>query len=432
MMPVLACNFARMKHYHSMRHWVKLDPQEQQNRISSALEHNIDFKHKTSLGIPASKLDSKVFYDQATFLKDAPFLQAIVQNPNHIGCHTLGESEHYFAGTQAIEREVIQMLSEDIFNAEEDSCDGYIASGGTEANIQAVWMYRNLFMNEYQAKPEEILLLASEDTHYSVAKASNLLQIKHRSVPVAMNDRQIDLTALGSIIAEEKGLGIKYVIVISNVGTTMFGSIDNPDDYARILAQYELHFKIHMDAAFGGFIYPLVDGEHNVGFKNSNVSSITLDAHKMLQAPYGTGVFLARKGLINNVYTKEAQYVNGMDITLCGSRSGANAIAVWMILKTYGPYGWLEKLNTLLYRTDRCCYHLDLCGVRYYRHPKMNIITIRAEDMPLSLAEEFGLVPDTHEGAANWYKIVVMEHVEIEMLKAFTDKLEQYCLQNKK
>lgn len=432
MMPVLACNFVRMKHYHSMRHWVKLDPQEQQNRISAALEHNIDFKHKTSLGIPASKLDSKVFYDQATFLKDAPFLQAIVQNPNHIGCHTLGESEHYFAGTQVIEREVIQMLSEDIFNADENACDGYIASGGTEANIQAVWMYRNLFMNEYKAGPGEILLLASEDTHYSVAKASNLLQIKHRSVPVTINDRQIDLSVLESIIAEEKSLGIKYVIVISNVGTTMFGSIDNPDDYARILARYELHFKIHMDAAFGGFIYPLVDGEHNVGFKNPNVSSITLDAHKMLQAPYGTGVFLARKGLINNVYTKEAQYVNGMDITLCGSRSGANAIAVWMILKTYGPYGWLEKLNTLLYRTDRCCYHLDLCGVRYYRHPKMNIITIRAEDMPLSLAEEFGLVPDTHDGAASWYKIVVMEHVEIEMLKAFTDKLEQYCLQNKK
>lgn len=420
-----------MKHYHSMKHWLKLDPQEQQVRITAALEHNIDFKHKTSLGIPASKLDSKVFYDQATFLKDAPFLQAIVQNPNHIGCHTLGESEHYFAGTQAIEREVIHMLCEDIFGAEENSYDGYIASGGTEANIQAVWMYRNLFINEYKARPEEILLLASEDTHYSVAKASNLLQIRHRSVPVDKDSRQIDLVALDQIVSEEKNEGKKYIIVISNVGTTMFGSIDNPDDYARVLAQHELNFKIHMDAAFGGFIYPLVAGEHNVGFKNPHVSSITLDAHKMLQAPYGTGVFLSRKGLINNVYTKEAQYVNGMDITLCGSRSGANAIAVWMIMKTYGPYGWLEKLNTLLYRTDRCCYHLDLCGVRYYRHPKMNIITIRAEDMPASLAEEFGLVPDTHDGAANWYKIVVMEHVEIEMLKAFTDKLEAYCKQNK-
>lgn len=409
-----------------MKYWVKLDPQEQRARIAEALKHNIDFKHKTSLGIPASKLDGKVFYDQASFLKDAPFLQSIVANPNHIGCHTLGESEQYFSGTQQLEREVIQMLCEDVFGAEPNAYDGYIASGGTEANIQGVWMYRNLYMNEYGASLDEILLLASDDTHYSVSKASNLLQIKRRSVPVHPQTRLINEQALEDIILEEKAQGKKYVIVIANVGTTMFGSIDDPDMYAILLAKHGLRFYIHMDAAFGGFIYPLVEGEHNVGFRNPNVSSITLDAHKMLQAPYGTGIFLARKGLINNVYTREAQYVNGMDITLCGSRSGANAVAVWMILKTYGPYSWLEKLNTLLYRTERCCYHLDMCGVRYYRHPKMNIITINAEDMPESLAEEFGLVPDTHEGKANWYKIVVMEHVEIEMLKAFTDKLEEY------
>lgn len=415
-----------MKYYHSMKYWAKMSPEEQRERIALALQNNIDFRHKTSLGIPASKLDGKVFYDQATFLKDAPFLQAIVQNPNHIGCHTLGESEHYFAGTQALEREVIQMLCEDVFGASVNSYDGYIASGGTEANIQGVWMYRNLFINEYQAKLDEILLLASSDTHYSVAKASNLLQLKYRSVPVDDTTRVIDEKELEQIISEEVSAGKKYVIVLSNVGTTMFGSIDDPDLYATLLKKYNLVFRIHMDAAFGGFIYPLVEGEHNVGFKNENVSSITLDAHKMLQAPYGTGIFLSRKGLINNVYTKEAQYVNGMDITLCGSRSGANAISVWMIMKTYGPYGWLEKLNTLLYRTDRCCHHLDLCGVRYYRHPKMNIITINAADMPAQLAEEFGLVPDTHDGLANWYKIVVMEHVEIEMLKAFTDKLAAY------
>ncbi len=417
-----------MKHYHAMKHWVKLDVATQQEIIEAALAKNVDFKTKISLGIPASKLDGKVFYEQASFLKNAPLLQAFIQNPNHIGCHTLGESESYFAGTQALEKEVIQLLSEDIFGAAENSCDGYIASGGTEANIQAVWMYRNYFANEYQARLEEIVLLASEDTHYSVSKASNLLQIKHRSIPVHENDRMLDTQALDAILKEEKSNGKKYAIVISNVGTTMFGSIDNPDEYAHYLNENGFIFKLHLDAAFGGFIYPLVEANHNTGFKNEHVSSITLDAHKMLQAPYGTGIFLTRKGLIESVYTKEAQYVNGMDITLCGSRSGANAIAVWMILKTYGPYGWFEKLNTLLYRTDRCCYNLDLCGVPYYRHPKMNIITIKAEAVPEELATDFGLVPDTHEGQASWYKIVVMDHVEIEMLKAFTDKLQAHLL----
>ncbi|HRP90903.1 MAG TPA: aminotransferase class I/II-fold pyridoxal phosphate-dependent enzyme [Edaphocola sp.] len=407
-----------------MKYWVKLSPEDQSKRIKQALERTVDFKGKPLLGVPASAVDKKVFFGQTATLKNHPFLQTILQNPNHIGCHTIGESEPFFAGTQDLEREVIQMLAQDIFGAEENAYDGYIASGGTEANIQAVWMYRNYYFNEFKATSDEILLLASDDTHYSVAKASNLLQIKWRSVKVNMNDRSLDLKDLESIIKEEKGNGKKYVIVISNVGTTMFGSVDNPDDYATLLGKHQLEFKIHLDAAFGGFIYPIVEAENNTNFKNPNVSSITLDAHKMLQAPYGTGVFLSRKGLIENVYTKEAQYVNGMDITLCGSRSGANAISVWMLLKTYGPYGWLEKLNTLLYRTERCCVHLDNCGVRYYRHPKMNIITIRAEDVGHELAEEYGLVPDTHDGNTQWYKIVVMQHVEIEMLKAFTDRLE--------
>jgi glutamate/tyrosine decarboxylase-like PLP-dependent enzyme len=143
----------------------------------------------------------------------------------------------------------------------------------------------------------------------------------------------------------------------------------------------------------------------------------------MLQAPYGTGVFLCRKGLMQYVYTREAQYVNGMDITLSGSRSGANAIAVWMILVTYGPFGYLEKINKLLYRTDWCCRELDRLGLRYYRHPKMNIIAIAAASVPAALAEKYGLVPDTHTGAASWYKVVVMEHVELDDLQEFMEEL---------
>src|SRR5690606_22645895 len=106
-----------------------------------------------------------------------------------------------------------------------------------------------------------------------------------------------------------------------------------------------------------------------------------------------------------------------------GSRSGANAIAVWMILVTYGFYGWLEKINKLLYRTNRTCEALNKLNVRYYRHPKMNIIAIRAEDIRDSLATEYGLVPDTHSGSANWYKIVVMDHVELDVLQEFVNKI---------
>lgn len=408
-----------------MKYWKRLTHKEQDERITTALKSNVDYEHNVSLGIPVSKLDPKVFPEQASFLKDAPLLRTYVMNPNHIGCHTLGDSEPFFKGTQELEREVIDVLSVDMLKAEVNSCDGYVASGGTEANIQAAWIYRNYFLHEHVAHINEVVLLSSVDTHYSVAKAANLLGLQWYAVPVGDHSRAIAATDLDKVIKKAKLNGAKYFIVISNMATTMFGSVDDPDLYAECLTNNCVEFKIHVDGAFGGFIYPISSPDNNVNFSNPNVSSVTLDAHKMLQAPYGTGVFLVRKGLMQHVYTKEAQYVNGMDITLSGSRSGANAIAVWMILFTYGPYGWLEKINKLLYRTNWLCDRLRDAGVAYYRHPAMNIVAIRAEYVPGGLAMRFGLVPDRHEGDAEWYKIVVMDHVDIDRLQQFVQALEE-------
>jgi len=407
-----------------MKYWKRLSHAEQDARITDALAQNIDFSQKSSLGIPASKLDGLVFHEGASFLKDAPLLRAYVQNPNHIGCHTLGDSEAFFQGTQELEREVIDILAVDLLKASPGTYDGYVAAGGTEANIQAAWMYRNYFQQKHGAAHGQIALLASEDAHYSVAKAANLLALPRYAVPVEHSTRAVRPDALETVLDAACADGIRYFIVFSNMATTMFGSVDDPDLYAYTLGSRGLHFKLHVDGAFGGFVYPVSCPESNVSFANPHVSSVTLDAHKMLQAPYGTGIFLARKGLMHHVYTREAQYVAGMDITLSGSRSGANAVAVWMILATYGPYGYLEKINKLLFRTARTCKELDLLGVRYYRHPRMNIIAIEAEYVPLALAERYGLVPDTHSGVPAWYKIVVMDHVELDHLQAFCAELE--------
>ncbi|MBP9602406.1 MAG: aspartate aminotransferase family protein, partial [Lutibacter sp.] len=151
---------------------------------------------------------------------------------------------------------------------------------------------------------------------------------------------------------------------------------------------------------------------------------ITIDAHKMLQAPYGTGVFLCRKGLIENVLTKEAQYVDGMDLTLSGSRSGANAIAVWMILFSYGYFNWFEKINTLLLRTQWFCEQLDSLNIEYYRNPFMNIVTLKSQYVPADIAHTYGLVPDTHDGFNKWYKVIMMSHVEIDDLSKFINALK--------
>jgi len=408
-----------------MKYWKKLTHQELQNKIEKALNENVDFTKDTSLGYPASKLDDKVFYSDAPFLKDAPTLKTFVSNPNHIGCHTVGSSEKAFKGTQEIEREVLKVLAVDMFKLESEDFDGYIAPGGTEANIQAMWVFRNYFANKFGAQNNEIAILASEDTHYSIPKGSNLLNIDLLTIPVHFENRIIEETSLVEIVQDAVVKGKKYFIVISNMGTTMFGSVDNPDIYTNLLEKLNLKYKLHIDAAYGGFVYPFCNKKSIINFLNPKICSITIDAHKMLQAPYGTGVYLSRKGLIENVLTKEAEYVEGMDLTLCGSRSGANAIAVFMILFTYGPYGWYEKVSILLMRTNWLCKQLDLLNIKYFREENMNIVTIHSEYIPQDIAKKYDLVPEQHNDQNKWYKVVIMDHVQIDNLMQLIDALKE-------
>jgi len=408
-----------------MKYWKKLSHKALQTRIEDALIENVDFEKDTSLGYPASKLDDKVFYSDAPFLKDAPTLKTYVANPNHIGCHTFGTSEKAFKGTQEIEREVLKVLAVDFFKLENEEFDGYIAPGGTEANIQAMWVFRNYFVNHFNAKNQEIAILASQDTHYSIPKGSNLLSLDLISIPVEFYSRKIDEKALEQLVINAVDQGKKYFIVISNMATTMFGSVDDPDVYTNLLDQMDLNYKMHIDGAYGGFVYPFSNLKSKINFSNPKICSITIDAHKMLQAPYGTGVYICRKGLIENVLTKEAEYVEGMDLTLCGSRSGANAIAVYMILFTYGPYGWYEKISVLLMRTNWFCKQLDSLHIKYFREENMNIVTIHSEFIPEDIALKYDLIPEQHNDKNKWYKVVIMDHVEIDNLMQLINALKK-------
>ncbi len=405
--------------------WIKKSQQEINDKIFLALTHNVNYQKESIIGVPATYLDEKVFTKDKFTMSDTPFLSTLLQNPNHIGCHTLGSSESFFAGTQAIEREVISICAEDILKGTIDQFDGYIASGGTEANMQAIWMYRNYFQSKFKAKYSEIAVICSTDSHYSMAKGANILNISIYKVDVDFETREISRDSVLKAIRQAKSEGINYFVVVANMMTTMFGSVDSIEVYVDAVQEENVEFKLHIDAAFGGFYYPFSKGENNlINFQNPIISSITLDAHKMAQAPYGTGIFLARKNLIHYTTTQEASYVEGEDCTLVGSRSGANAIAIWMILSTYGPNGWSEKIFILQKRTDYLCDQLRALKVQFYRHASSNIVTMKEQYISKEIATKFGLIPDNHHDP-KWYKIVVMDHVTLEKLNPFLEKLKE-------
>ncbi len=403
--------------------WEKKSQEEIKASIFAALADNVNYGEQYVLGVPASYLDEKVFSQDEFFLKDAPFISTLVQNPNHIGCHTLGKSEAYFKGTQAIEKELIEICAVDILKGAPHQQDGYVASGGTEANIQAIWIYRNYFMRAQQAHRDQVCILCSEDSHYSMDKAANILAVDIYKVPVDADSRTIGKVDIVNTIKKAKASGKTHFIVICNMMTTMFGSVDAVDHYVQALKEMDVTYKIHVDGAYGGFYFPFTGGKSALTFQNTEISSFTLDAHKMAQAPYGTGIFLIRKGLIEYATTQQASYVEGEDCTLIGSRSGANAIAVWMILVKNGPFGWQEKIFILQKRTEWLCSELEKLAIQFYRYPKSNIVTIRSEFLHRDIVNKFGLVPDNHH-RPEWYKIVIMEHVTIEKLMPLIKAIE--------
>jgi len=402
--------------------WIKKEQEVIKSTVFSALQKNKSYAEETLLGVPASYLDSKVFSQDDSILKDAPFLTTLVLNPNHIGCHTLDSSESFFAGTHAIERDLITICSEDILKAEPGTCDGYVASGGTEANIQAIWIYRNYYIEAHNAKHNEIAILCSDHSHYSMPKGANLLNIGIERV-VTNESLEITNDSVEKAIEQAQGKGVKYFIVVANMMTTMFGSVDNYRCYTDVLEAKNLQFKMHVDAAFGGFYYPFSNQENELNFANPHITSVTLDAHKMAQAPYGTGLFLIRKNYMQYATTKEASYVEGEDSTLIGSRSGANAVSIWMILSKYGPNGWMEKIFILQRRTDWLCERLNELSIDYYRNSFSNIVTMKSDKISFELATKYGLVPDNHHNPT-WFKIVVMDHVLIEKMEPFIQELK--------
>ncbi|WP_341901153.1 pyridoxal-dependent decarboxylase [Fluviicola taffensis] len=409
--------------------WKRKSESEIKQRVFDALKTNVNYRNESILGIPGTHLDSKVFSEEISFVREAPYLSTLVQNPNHIGCHTLGDSESYFEGTHDLEREVIRICSENILCAAPDSIDGYVATGGTEANLQAIWIYRNYFIQEYQASLPEIVIVCSEDSHYSMQKAGNIFQINCILLPVEKETRKINQFAAEQILAALKENGVKYIVVVSNMMTTMFGSIDDVDLYAELMNKEGFEFRIHVDAAYGGFYAPIINESNPINFQHPKINSFTMDAHKMLQAPYGTGVFLIRKDWMKYAQTDAASYVTGADCTISGSRSGANAIAIWLIFAAYGKHEWFEKCSTLERRTTWLAKELDKRGIRYFRSPLSNIITMDAHQITPALALQFGLVPNDYKDPL-WFKIVVMEHVSIEKLEGFLAELDGQVVLN--
>ena len=93
-----------------------------------------------------------------------------------------------------------------------------------------------------------------------------------------------------------------------------------------------------------------------------------------------------------------------------------------------GPFGWYEKISILQMRTNWLCKQLDQLNIKYFREENMNIVTIHSEYIPENIALKYDLVPEQHNSRNKWYKVVIMDHVEIDNLMQLIDALKKISL----
>src|SRR3974390_2821176 len=200
---------------------------------------------------------------------------------------------------------------------------GHLTSGGTMANLEALWIAGQLAPGK--------TILASEQAHYTHLRICGVLQLKFEWVPC--DDRaRMDIEALKKRLAGED-----VGTVVATMGTTATGSVDPLPDILRLREQHG--FRVHCDAAYGGYFIlagNLAPETTNCFAQTTHADSIVIDPHKHGLQPYGCGCVLFRDSAAGRFYKHNSPYtyfsskeLHLGEISLECSRPGAAAVALW-------------------------------------------------------------------------------------------------------
>ncbi|MFC3032923.1 pyridoxal-dependent aspartate 1-decarboxylase PanP [Pseudoalteromonas fenneropenaei] len=237
---------------------------------------------------------------------------------------------------------------------------GAFCSGGTIANVSALWIARNRLLKAdgdftgiaAQGMVAGLLhygyrglaVLVSERGHYSLGKAADVLGIGRDNfvaIPTDANNR-VNVTLMREKAKELESKGIKVMALVGVAGTTETGNIDPLHAMADLAAELKCHF--HVDAAWGGATLLSANNRHLLaGIERAD--SITIDAHKQMYVPMGAGLVLFKDPTATDAIEHHAEYIlrkGSKDLgshTLEGSRPGM-AMLVHACLRVIGRKGY--------------------------------------------------------------------------------------------
>jgi len=297
----------------------------------------------------------------------AGYVAALLVNPNN---HALDGGPV----TSEMEKEAIGELAGML--GLPPGCLGHLTSGGTVANLEALWVAREL-------RPGARLLHSCE-AHSTHARMCQMLGVPATSLPVDPAGR-LDLAA-----AEEECRRGDVGTLVVTAGTTALGAVDDVAGALELRERYGV--RVHVDAAYGGF-FALLAGTGLLGEPAERAlqavggaDSVVIDPHKHGLQPYGCGAVLFADPGVARLYRHDSPYtyftsddLHLGEISLECSRPGAAAAALWLTLRLV-PLRSGEGLGPVLAAGRRAALawaaQLDEAeGLRLYQPPELDILT---------------------------------------------------------
>ncbi len=204
---------------------------------------------------------------------------------------------------------------------------GHLTGGGTLANLEALWIAREL-------KPG-LAVAASRQAHYTHTRLSAVLGMPFRGIAADARGR-MDLAALAAAL-EAGGIGT----VVATLGTTPAGAVDPLPGIAELCRRHGA--RLHVDAAYGGYftLAGNLGAEARRAFDTIPLAdSVVIDPHKHGLQPYGCGCIVFADPAVGRFYKHDSPYtyfsssdLHLGEISLECSRPGAAAVALWATMR---------------------------------------------------------------------------------------------------
>jgi aromatic-L-amino-acid decarboxylase len=265
-----------------------------------------------------------------------------------------------------------------------ESAGGILTTGGSLATLGAVVAARHEKLGVDIAKGAAY---GSAETHHSAWKALAIAGIQHARVLPTDATSRLDPGALAAAIADDRARGLTPFLVVANAGTTNTGAVDPLPAVADVASREGLW--LHVDAAYGGFFAMTARGRATLtGIDRAD--SVTLDPHKGLFLPYGTGCLVVRDpGALRRAHAMSAAYLPAsqtepefVDFSDLGPELSRDArgVRVWLPLKMHGAGAFRAALDEKLdLAADAARRLAELPHVRIVEPPALSLFALRVE-----------------------------------------------------